>query len=102
MHKLHQVGLTINASKCEFNKQEVNFYGYIFRQGGLSPDPKKIKALQETAQPTSATEVHSFLGMAKYSARFITLLLSLNRSKISQRKTKTGVGLKERRQLSAI
>ena len=34
-------------------------------------DPEKVKAVSEWKQPTSATEIRSFLGLAGYYRRFI-------------------------------
>ena len=37
----------------------------------MEVDPEKIKAISEWKQPTSATEIRSFLGLAGYYRRFI-------------------------------
>ena len=71
LKKLQTSGLTINVQKCEFNKPKIAFYGHIFSAEGVSPDPEKIKALQDAKKPENASGVRSFLGMAQYSARFI-------------------------------
>ena len=71
LKRLHESGLTINRQKCEFNKSKIEFFGYIFSADGVSPDPKKVKALHDAAEPTSVQEIRSLLGMATYSARFI-------------------------------
>jgi hypothetical protein len=71
LHTLHKAGLTVNLKKCEFSKSTIEFFGHIFSQGGLSPDPQKVQALKDTSEPRNASEVRSFIGMAQYSARFI-------------------------------
>ena len=75
LHKLlatlQKAGLTVNKTKCEFRKKEVEFYGFIFSADGLRPDPKKVEALKQAQAPQNSSEVRSFLGMAQYSARFI-------------------------------
>ena len=38
---------------------------------GVSTDPEKIKAGTEWPQPTTVTEVRSFLGFVSYYRRFI-------------------------------
>ena len=63
--------LTLNKSKCEFNKESIEFYGFVFGKDGISPDAKKIEAVQKMETPTSAKEVRSFLGLTNYVARFI-------------------------------
>ena len=47
LERLHESGLTINAKKCEFNKEKISFFGHVFSKEGISPDPEKVKALQE-------------------------------------------------------
>ena len=71
LRRLHESGLTVNLTKCEFNKPSIEFFGYIFSADGLAPAPEKVKALQDAAEPRNPTELRSFLGMAQYSARFI-------------------------------
>ncbi len=64
-------GLTANAEKCEFNKDVLDYYGFVFREGGMTPDPKKVLAIQELEAPSNPGEVRSFLGMVGYVSRFI-------------------------------
>ena len=71
LRKIHSSGLTINKKKCEFKKTKITFYGHVFSADGISPDPNKVKALQEAQEPANKSELRSFLGMAQYSARFI-------------------------------
>lgn len=77
LSRLHESGLTVNEEKCEFNKSEIEFFGYIFSADGLRPDPKKVKALRDVSTPQNPSEVRSFLGMAQYSARFISNFATL-------------------------
>ncbi len=47
------------------------FFGFVFSDKGISPDPKKVAAIQNASPPTSTSAVRSFLGMATYCAKFI-------------------------------
>ena len=38
---------------------------------GLEPEPKLMEAIDKLTQPTSVTEVRSFLGLVGYYRRFI-------------------------------
>jgi hypothetical protein len=69
--KLSDSNLTLNKSKCEFNKSSISFFGLVFSKDGVSPDPDKIKAIHDMSPPKSVSEVRSFLGMATYCAKFI-------------------------------
>ena len=71
MERLREKDLTLNGPKCEFNKKQIEFYGYILSAKGLSPDPKKVNAIKQATPPKTDTEVRSFLGMANYCAKFI-------------------------------
>ncbi|CAB4034315.1 Hypothetical predicted protein [Paramuricea clavata] len=71
LQRLEKKGLTLNREKCEFNKDEVEFFGLVFNASGVSPDPKKVDSLKKTQAPVNVSEVKSFLGMMNYSARFI-------------------------------
>ena len=69
--RLKERNLTLNKSKCEFNKDKLEFYGHIFSAEGISADPKKISAIRNTAVPKDVGEVRSFLAMTNYVGRFI-------------------------------
>ena len=69
--KFAEVNLTLNKSKCEFNKQSISFFGFIFSEKGISPDPIKVESIEKALQPTTTHVVRSFLGMATYCAKFI-------------------------------
>lgn len=61
----------MNKSKCEFNKNSVEFFGYCFSAEGVSADPKKIDAIKSATAPQNAGELRSPLGLANYVSRFI-------------------------------
>ena len=58
-------------SKCKFWLEEVAFLGHILTAEGLVVDPAKIEAVKEWEQPYNATDIWSFLGLARYYRRFI-------------------------------
>ena len=77
LRRLHDNGLTINLSKCEFYQTTITFYGYIFLKDGVSPDPEKVAALHSAAPPKNANEVRSLLGLASYCSRFISNMATI-------------------------
>lgn len=71
LERLREKGLKLNKDKCVFSKSSVSFYGHIFSENGISPDPKKIEAIKQSSEPKNASEVRSLLGMTSYCARFV-------------------------------
>lgn len=70
-HQLHENGLTINLPKCQFRVPTMLFFGHVFSEKGMSPDPRKVEALQSVAPPTNVSEVRSLLSSAAFCSRFI-------------------------------
>ena len=69
--KLKAAGLKLKPSKCDFFKKEIKYLGHVVSKEGVSTDPDKIKSVTEWPQPTTVTEVRSFLGFVSYYRRFI-------------------------------
>jgi type III secretory pathway component EscU len=63
--------ITLNKGKCEFNRDKVEFFGYVFSKDGISADPKKINAIKNAEPPKNAAEIRSLLGLANYVSRFM-------------------------------
>ena len=65
--RLKEFHLKIKPKKCHFFDTSVLFLGHGLSSEGISANPEKWISLI----PTSAKEVHSFLGLALYYWRFI-------------------------------
>ena len=70
-NRFSEINLTLNKTKCEFNKSSLTFFGFVFSSQGIAPDPRKVEAIKAATPPTTTSEVRSFLGMATYCAKFI-------------------------------
>ena len=70
-NKLKADGLKWKPSKCDLFKQQINYLGHVVSKEGVFIDPEKIKAVTEWPEPTTTTEVRSFLGFVSYYRRFI-------------------------------
>ena len=70
-NKLKAAGLKLKPCKGDFLKKEIRYLGHVVSEEGVSTDPDKIKSVTEWPQPTTVTEVRSFLGFVSYYRRFI-------------------------------
>ena len=71
MQRLSDSGLTLNVNKCELRISKISFFGVVFSEQGISPDPTKVKVVREFSRPQNVKDSRSFLGMTNYCARFI-------------------------------
>lgn len=71
LQRLRELGLKIQPDKCEFLKPELEYLGHVITSEGISPNPKKIEAVNNFKVPRTPTEVKSFLGLAGYYRKFI-------------------------------
>jgi hypothetical protein len=61
-----KTGLKLNAEKCCFGLNEIDYLGYIVTPTGIKPNPQKIKTIQALERPTTVTEVRRLIGMVQY------------------------------------
>lgn len=71
LQRLQNNNLTINTNKCIFNTAKVKFFGYVFSNEGVHPDPSKVNSIINLKSPETAAEVRSFLGMINYVGKFL-------------------------------
>ena len=73
MEKCMNNNLTLNSEKIQFKQSQVSFYGHCWSKHGISPDPKKIQALNHMEFPLDKETMRSFLGMINYLNRYSAL-----------------------------
>ena len=72
LEKLREYRLYASIRKCEFDKQELEYLGYILGVNGLRMNPSKLETISKWPLPTSKTQVRSFLGFCNFYRRFIS------------------------------
>jgi len=63
LERLRKKGMQINANKCEWFRKEVKYLGYLINKNGIRPMKDKVCKILALKAPTTASHVHSFLGM---------------------------------------
>ena len=63
--------LKLKPSKCQFFKKEVMYIGHVVNENGVSPDPEKVKAVENYPIPTNKDEVRRFVAFMNFYRRFI-------------------------------
>ena len=77
MEKCMSNNLTLNSEKIEFKQSQVSFYGQCWSKHGISPGPKKMKALNHMEFPPDKETMRSFIGMINYLNRYSALIAHL-------------------------
>ena len=78
MEGIQNRGLTLNKEKCKFHMSELEFMGDLLSARGIGPSHTKVEAVTEARQPEPAAQVHSFLGLVNFYARFIPDLATVS------------------------
>ena len=71
METVRTAGLTFNSDKCAVNQNQVKFFGAIFDENEIRPDPEKVEEIKSLSSPTNVTEVQQVLGIITYMVPFI-------------------------------
>ena len=71
LDRLRDTQLCANPAKCEFDKSEVEYLGYIISADGVKMNPKKLDTITNWPAPTNVKELQSFLGFTNFYRRFI-------------------------------
>ena len=73
MERCMSNNLTLNSEKIQFKQSQVSFYGHCWSKQGISPDQKKIEALNHMDFPPDKETMRSFLAMTNYLNRYSAL-----------------------------
>ena len=69
--RLRKHHLYAKLEKCEFDRTEIEFLGYIITTTGIKMDPKKVDSITSWPQPKSVPDIQSFLGFCNFYRSFI-------------------------------
>lgn len=71
LKRLREVNLKLNPSKCKFLKKEILYLGHVISSDGISPDPEKIRVMENYPVPKNADETKRFVAFANYYRKFV-------------------------------
>ena len=66
-----EANLSIKLKKCQFCYPSLAFLGHIVGQGGIQPDPEKIKKIEDFPVPQTVSQLCAALGLFGYYRKFI-------------------------------
>ncbi|XP_014663369.1 PREDICTED: uncharacterized protein K02A2.6-like [Priapulus caudatus] len=64
-------GLVFNSSKCVVKAKSINFFGTIYSEVGISPDPCKVEDIHAIPTPQDKEDLQRFLGMMNFLSPYI-------------------------------
>ena len=69
--RLRDANVKMNPKKCSFFKQRVGYLAHVVTPEGVSPNPDKVRVVQEFPTPTNLKELRSFLGLRLIITEFL-------------------------------
>ena len=71
LDRLREINLKLALHKIQYKQRSVKYSGHIVSDGGLKPDPAKVKAIVDMPTPQNTTDLLRFMGMVKYLTKFV-------------------------------
>lgn len=71
LETLRENQLYTKFSKCEFFKEEIQYWGHVISCESLSADPEKIRTIMNSYVPKNIVDIRYFMGLVGYYHRFI-------------------------------
>ena len=78
LERIQKAGVTLNAEKCEFWCDKLNFLGHIISKNGISPDPAKTNAIREIKALTNIIKLRRFMGIVNQLGKFSPRIAELS------------------------
>jgi len=66
LHVLDQHGLLASVDKCEFDKESLEYLGFILGKNGITMHPSKLATIADWPELCSVKDIQHFLGLANF------------------------------------
>ena len=73
LDRLTQFNITLRRDKCFLGQKSVKWFGHIFSEQGMSPDPEKVENIRAWPEPKDKSEVKSFLQTVQFCAPYMRM-----------------------------
>src|SRR5260370_27565218 len=74
---LDQHGLLASVDKCEFDKDALEYLGFIIGKNRVSMHPSKLATISNWPEPCSVKDIQHFLGLTNFYRCFISHYASI-------------------------
>ena len=71
LQRLNDMNVKLNASKCYFMKDEVEYFAFRVTKEGIEPSERKVEAVIQVPEPQDREELLQWLGLVNYYRKFI-------------------------------
>ena len=71
LERTRQAGIKLNFEKCQVKQKSVKFFGNIYSEKGVEPDPGKVEAIKNIDAPHNKADLHTFLGLVNYLRQYV-------------------------------
>ena len=71
MERAAEAGVVFNSDKCTIKQKSISFFGNLYTDRGIRPDPAKIRDIQRMPTPQNKDDLHRFMGMLTYLSPYI-------------------------------
>lgn len=69
-------GLMLNSAKCTIKSNRITFFGRVYSDKGVSPDPAKVEDIVNMPNPQDKQDIQRFMGMVTFLSTHIPNLSS--------------------------
>ncbi len=69
---INQNGLLASIDKCDFDKDSIEYLGFILDKNGISMHPSKLSTIANWPLHNSVRDIQCFLGFANFYCHFIS------------------------------
>ena len=77
--RLHNAGLKLKESKCDFFRSQIHYLGHMLLAEGIQPLPEKLDSITNMPAPENQTEVKQLLGLVGYYHKFVPHFSDISR-----------------------